>query len=542
MQSRDTSRLASGSFDVLVVGGGIHGLTTAYEAASRGLRTALIDAGDFGSGISFNHQKTAHGGLRSLQSLRVDRAREAIRERRALARIAPWFLHPLPFIVGTYRSVTKGRLALRAGFRLDAWLARDRNDGIERELHLPRARLLSRGMTLKLFPGIETRNLTGGAQWYDYQMVQNDRLTLAFAAAADAHGAVLANYVEAVGALKEHGRIAGMLARDHESGQTLTIRAAMTINAAGARAAEVSAMFGVHRPLPVVAAMNLVTSTPAKEVALAAPTAAGRMLTLVPWRGGAIVGTSQSDRLVTAADTRATAAEIDAFITEANEAFPALGLTRAHITLVHRGLVPASVREGRPPDFLAAPVLRDHAQDGAAGAMTLVGVKYTTARAVAQRAVDAAARRMGRRLPRSSTALRVLPGAGLADHEGLAIETARRSGVDLSPAVLLRLSAVYAERAAAIIRLIAERPELRPPVAPGTETAGAEVVHVIRQEMACRLGDVVIRRTGLGAAGHPGGDVIRGCADLAAAELGWDAATVTKEVADVERFYDLPIR
>src|SRR5688500_17786440 len=203
MHPRDVTRLHAEPFDVLVVGGGIHGLATAYEAASRGLRTALIEAADFGSGISFNHQKTAHGGLRSLQSLRLGRAREAIRERRALARIAPWFLQPLPFIVGTYRSVAKGRLALRAGFRLDAWLGRHRNDGIERELHLPPAKLLSRGMTLKLFPGINPRNLTGGAQWYDYQMVQNDRLTLAFAAAADTHGAVLLNYVEATGAVRD---------------------------------------------------------------------------------------------------------------------------------------------------------------------------------------------------------------------------------------------------------------------------------------------------------------------------------------------------
>ncbi len=88
---------------------------------------------------SFNHQKTAHGGLRSLQSARLERARESIRERRALARIAPWLLRPLPFLVGTYRSLTRNRLALRAAFKLDAWLGRRRNDGVEPELHLPAA-------------------------------------------------------------------------------------------------------------------------------------------------------------------------------------------------------------------------------------------------------------------------------------------------------------------------------------------------------------------------------------------------------------------
>src|SRR3954447_25779993 len=109
MRPRDLSRLESTGFDLLIVGGGIYGLATAYDAASRGLRVALVEADDFGSGASFNHQKTAHGGLRSLGSGHIGRAREAIRERRALARIAPWLLRPLPFLLGTYRSVVKNR-------------------------------------------------------------------------------------------------------------------------------------------------------------------------------------------------------------------------------------------------------------------------------------------------------------------------------------------------------------------------------------------------------------------------------------------------
>src|SRR5919108_5231434 len=124
MRPRDLDRLEAATYDVLVIGGGVHGLAVAYEAASRGLRVALIEADDFGSGASFNHQKTAHGGLRSLQTGRFDRARDAIRERRALARIAPRLLRPLPFIVATYRSWIKNRLALRAAFRIDRWLGR----------------------------------------------------------------------------------------------------------------------------------------------------------------------------------------------------------------------------------------------------------------------------------------------------------------------------------------------------------------------------------------------------------------------------------
>ena len=537
MRPRDPHRFESSTYDLLVIGGGIHGLAIAYDAASRGLRTALVEASDFGSGASFNHQKTAHGGLRSLQTGRVGRAREGILERRALARIAPWFLRPLPFLVGTYRSVVKNRLALKAGFKLDAWLGRHRNAGVEPELHLPVAKLMSKAATLSLFSGVNPAGLTGGAQWYDYQMVESDRLTVAFAEAADRAGADLANYAEAVRAVKTNGRVTGMTVRDAASGREFDIRATLTINAAGAAAGRVMALFGVNRPFTLLKAINLVTSKPAKDIALAAPTRAGRMLTLVPWRGRAIVGTGHSDAFVEPGPVTVSPAEIESFIKEANEAFPALKLTRDDVRLVHRGLVPAETNRQGKPDLRSEPEIRDHTADGAAGAMTVIGVKFTTARGVAERAVTAAARVLGKRVPRSRTAITVLPGAGIADHEALAIETARDLGLDLPLKTTRHLVTLYAEAGADIVRLIAERPEVAAPAAPGCETLAAEVVHVIRHEMAIRLSDIVIRRTALGSGGHPGSDAIRGCARVAAAELGWDAAEVERQVAAVEDFY-----
>jgi glycerol-3-phosphate dehydrogenase len=540
MRPRDTGRLTAGEYDLLVVGGGIYGLAIAYDAASRGLRTALIEGADFGSGASFNHQKTVHGGLRSLQTGRLDRSREAIRERRALARIAPWFLRPLPFLIGTYRSVVKNRVALRAAFKLDAWLGRRRNEGLEPELHLPAPKLISKAATLRLFSGIKPADLTGGAQWYDYQMVESDRLTIAFAAAAELSRADIANYVEAVSAIKEDGRIAGMNAIDQESGHELAIRAKLTVNAAGARAGQVQALFGVDRPYPLLKAINVVTSRPASDIALAAPTAAGRMLTLVPWRGRAIVGTGHSETLIdpgAAGTLTVTGGELDAFIAEANEAFPALRLSRADIRLVHKGAVPAEMNRAGRPELRQAPEIRDHRQDGAAGAMTVIGVKYTTARGVAERAVTLAGTLLDRRLPRSRTATAHLPGAAIADHEALAIETARAAAMELPVPVTRHLSALYAEGSAAIVRLIAERPELGMPVAEGCETLGAEVVYVVRHEMAVRLADVVMRRTALGSGGHPGNDAVRGCGAIAAAELGWSAARLEEEIAAVDRFY-----
>src|SRR5215813_7738907 len=130
LMQRDVDRLTGRTFDVLVVGGGIYGLTIAYDCAQRGLSVALIERHDFGSGSSFNHLRTIHGGLRYLQTLDLGRARESIGERRTLARIAPSYVRPLPFVLPLKRSVMRGALAMRAGFVLDSLVAADRNDSI----------------------------------------------------------------------------------------------------------------------------------------------------------------------------------------------------------------------------------------------------------------------------------------------------------------------------------------------------------------------------------------------------------------------------
>lgn len=536
MRARDVDILAPTTYDVLVIGGGIHGLAVAYEAASRGLRTALIEAGDFGSAASFNHQRTVHGGLRSLQYGRLRYARQSILERRALARIAPWLLRPLPFLVGTYRSVTRGRMALRAAFKIDDWLGRDRNRDVEPELHLPPARLLSKAATQRFFPGIRADKLTGGAQWYDYQMVQPDRLTFAFAAAADRAGATLANYVEALTPIREGGRIAGMQARDLLSGRDFAVRAGATVNAAGAHAGTFMTAFGSKREYLLLKAMSLLTNRPAGDIALAAP-AHGRMLTLVPWRGFGLVGTSQSQTFAQPGDTGASAAEIERLIGDANLAFPALKLTPDDVKAVHRGVVPAVKGRKGVPELRMMPEVYDHASDGSPGAFSIAGAKYSSARGVAERTITMVGRRLRKRLAPSRTSTTLLPGAGIADHEALAIERCRATDVDLSIAEIRHLIARYGERAADIVSLIHERPELRAPLAGSDPTFKAEVAHVIEHEMAVRLTDIILRRTTCGSAGHPGGDVIRAAASIAAGELGWDQERTAEEIESVERFY-----
>ena len=538
MRSRDLTRLTAAPYDLLVVGGGIHGLAIAYEGASRGLRTALIDAGDFGGATSFNHQKTVHGGLRSLQSASLARARTCILERRALGRIAPWLLRPLPFLVGTYRSTTRGRLAIRGAFKLESWLARDRNVAVEPELHLPAPRLVSKAATLRLFTGVRQDKLTGGAQWYDYQMVESDRLTFAFATAADRAGADLANYVEVVGVVRDGQRVKGVTAKDGLTGDTITIAAQMTVNAAGSHAGTVMALFGVNRAVPLLKAMNLLTTRPASDMALAAPTARGRMLTLVPWRGHALIGTMQSAALARPDDTGIRASEVAACVTEANEAFPSLKLTPQDVRLVHRGLVPAVDTRNGSPELKPWPAIMDHTSDNVSGAVTVIGVKYSTARRVAEDTIRIVAKRLGKRVSPSRTATRPLPGAGIADHEALAIETARAADLDLPLALIRHLIGRYAERAADVVTLMHERAAANvESIAPTVPTLAAEILYVIQQEMAQHLTDIVIRRTGMGNAGHPGDEAVEAAARIAATELGWGAERTAEEIAAVNQFY-----
>jgi glycerol-3-phosphate dehydrogenase len=537
MRPRDLDSLAATSWDLLVIGGGIHGLAIAYDAASRGLRTALVEAADFGSAASFNHQRTVHGGLRSLQYGRVRYARYSIVERRALARIAPWLLRPLPFLVGTYRSFTRGRIALRAAFKLDEWLGRDRNRDLEPELHLPRPRLVSRAATLRLFPGVRADRLTGGAQWYDYQMAQPDRLTFAFAAAADRAGAALANYVEAVRPLREGPRVAGMEVRDVLTGRDVAIKAAATVNAAGAHAGAIMATLGVRREYLLLKAMSLLTTRPASDMALAAPDLRNRMLTLVPWRGTALVGTSQSRAFVEPGDTGASAEEVERLVADANTAFPALKISAGDVKVVHRGVVPAVRGRNGLPELRMIPDVFDHATEGAEGALTVAAAKYSSARGVAERVTGLVARRLGRRAAPTRTGSTILPGAGIADHEALAIERCRALEIELSTAEIRHLTGRYAERAVDVIALMRENSALKAPLSPAEPTAGAEVVYVIRNEMAVRLTDIVLRRTTFGAAGHPGDEAIREASRIAAAELGWDAERTASEVEHVQRFY-----
>ena len=529
--TRNPARLASESFDVLIVGGGIYGLTLAYDAALRGLKTALVERRDFGSGTSFNHHRTVHGGLRYLQAFDVGRMRESIRERRAFARIAPSLVSPLGFLMPTRGAATRSTWAMRAAFAADRVVAWDRNRGVPESHHLPPGRVLSRGDAQSLVPGADFTGATGAAYWFDYRIDEGDRLTLTFALAAAGHGAVLVNYATAIEPIRTAHGVAGMVVRDEVTGTRLEVRSALTINAAGASAGRLMAAFGARRVFPLVKALNLVTRRPWPDVALARPTRAGRLLVALPWRGRLLVGTSHGESLSGSDDTLVGAGEVSNFLAEVNDAFPWLGLGMDDVTLVHRGVVPAKHSPGKSLELLDAPEIHDHARDGIGGAVSVVGVKFTTARGVAERAISLACRKLNRGSGRAQTAARAL--LDPVDRE------AGSPAAPFAPVAVQRIRQLYGHAAEHIFALGAAQTALTDMVDPEMTVTAAEIVHAIREEAALTLEDVLVRRTGLGALGYPGDPCIARCATLMAGELGWTAERIADEQAAVRHFYEI---
>jgi len=533
---RDPDELGGCRFDVLVLGGGVYGLTIACDAAERGLSVALIERDDFGCGASFNHLRTIHGGLRYLQSLDIGRARESVRERRTIARIAPHAVKPLPFALPLYRSFTRGKLAMRLGFCLDRLVSVGRNRGVPASHRLPGGRVYSRGSAIQHFPGLKRQALTGAAVWYDYLTVEPDRLTFSWAKAGAGHGAVLVNHMEAVELLKEGGRVAGARARDTIGARTIDVSARVTVNATGAALDRLLEPIGAATRTPMIKTMNLVTRRDAGEESLGGRSPSGRYLFMVPWRERALFGTWEAGRVSDACDTAVSDSEVAAFVGELNHAFPALDLTFADITLVHRGVVPAAVRRGRA-GLEGHDQIRDHAAEGTEGLVSVAGTKYTTARAVAERVTDLLMQKLQRAPVTCRTATTLLPGGGTRD-VGLAIAEARREYDEGLPTdTIPHLIAAYGSQYGDVLNLTTARPELKARVARSSPVIGAELVLAARSEMAVTLADAMIRRTPVGALGYPGDDAVSRGADLVGAEHRWSEDRKRAEIAAMKSFY-----
>ncbi|MBL8135147.1 MAG: FAD-dependent oxidoreductase [Acidobacteria bacterium] len=537
---RDLTGLADTAVDVVVVGAGIYGALAAWEAARRGLAVALIDRGDFGGATSFNSLKTLHGGLRSLQSLNLAQMRLFIRERRAMARMAPHLVDPLPFCVPTYRHPTRNAVALRVALAITDAVGHDRNDGVDDdELRLPGGRVVSAAECLRLNPLVDAAGVTGGAVWHDYQMRQAERITVsAVRSAADA-GARVANDVEALALTMRDGRVAGLDVRDRRTGTSFHIATRAVLNAAGPWAgALASTLTGGRSTAPALQlsrAMNLVVPRCTGTHACGG-VVEGRYLFIVPWRDVSIVGTSHDPHDGDADAPHGTAAHAAALLRDAQTAFPRAGLTAGAVRLVHRGLLPMVSASGSSVALLKESAVADHARDGHPGLVSIFSVRYTTARHTAAAAVAQVSHYLGHTAPPAAAPAR-MTSAAFGSVRDLVADARRRDLDGTTADTRERLARAYGSHWTEVAALIAADQGVAAPLSAACPVTRAEVLHAARHECGASLGDVLLRRTGAGAAGHPGPEAVAAAADVLAQELGWDTARVARDTAAFNAVY-----
>jgi len=544
--ARNLSALSDSKFDLIVIGGGIYGTTIALDATLRGLSVAIIDQGDFGSGTSFNSAKTVHGGVRSLQRGNLREMNQFINERRTLSRLLPHLVTPLPFVIPTYQTLTRNKWLMRPYFSLYDRLSSNRNNQIDRSLRLPDSRFLSRNECLELNPMISPTKVTGGIQWFDCQMYNSDRVNLSFVLSAMKHGATAANYVEAESLIYHKKQIVGLRVLDRLGNSHFDLHGKIVLNCTGPWTNLVLKKLLPKRirdlPFHLSKAMNFVTNKPVTTTHALGSWNNGRLLFIAPWRDRSIIGTSHHLFAGDADTLKICEHEVEDFLRQVNSAFPNAKLQMDDLQMIHCGLLPAVTTVKNFDSLLKTSLIVDHTRDGVSGLLSVVGVRYTTARDTAEHAVDVVFKLLKRKSPTCRTDNTTLFGGEIPDIETFFQNATQESASNLSESTCLRLARSYGSNYATLLAELHKDPASTAKVAVDSELTVAEVQHSVKHEMAVKLSDVVLRRTELGSGGHPGIDALRSTARLMGGYLGWSSEQMEKEISEVENLYDFQMQ
>jgi glycerol-3-phosphate dehydrogenase len=548
---RNTTALADREFDVLIIGAGAFGAAAARDAALRGLHTALIERADFGGATSAECFKMVHGGIRYLQHADVARLRASCQERSALLRIAPHLVEPLPIAIPTYGRGRRGRAFLGAGACVYDLLTLDRNIGIDDpQRQIKRTQFLSRGELLQLFPHLRADDLSGALVFEDGQMHSPARLVLAFVRSAVAAGAAACNYVQALRFLWAGDKVSGVRVRDQLSGNEFDLRAKLTLNAAGPWADYLHAdpqRFGPSRRAPFSRdAYFIVDRAPSSKYGLAVQGSsrdkdallgrATRHLFAVPWRDRTLLGVWHRLFPELPDDARVQPEEIDRWIAELNSVYPSLALRASEVSFAHCGLVPfGETATEAELSFGKESRLIDHRKThGVHGLVSLVGIRYTTARADAARALDVLLSQSPHRPPPSAPTAHLPLAGGDIEHFSTFEAQAQRGRPSSIDAGTLR--GLLRNHGSLYHEVLQRCESMAPPAAlAGSTTLRAEVLYAIEQEMAVRLEDLVMRRTDLAAGRHPGHSVLRAAALEMGRTLDWSPHQLHQEIEATER-------
>lgn len=483
------STLATGNFDVAIIGGGIIGAGIARDLALRGARVALVEKGDFGGGTTSGSTRLIHGGLRYLEMLDFGLVRMDLREREILLRIAPHLVKPLEFRIPFVDQSAWFRTKMRIGLLLYDALSYDRS--------LPGHRFLDSSQTLADEPALTKDGLRGAGSYYDAQVRLPERLCLENLIDAARHGAVVKNYCEVVQANKSNGRIESLRVRNVDSGEEFDLRAKLFVNATGAWFDRVQSLVSgaISRRLRTTKGIHLTCAPMVKKANVLFSPLDGRLFFVIPLQGKTWIGTTDTDYPEDPTNVHAEADDIEYLLRSVEPFFPAIRQLPIYST---NAGVRALVRQPGSESSVSRVHKIEETQPGM---FSVLGGKITGYRAIAEEAASAVAKRLGLTSP-CQTAQNPLPGAGAAPDSAL--------------------GALYGSRAAEVEALV---PEFGP--------IAAQVRFAAREEFCQHLDDFLLRRTEYGFAADFGASVAAEALDALGDELHWSPA---RRDAEWQRF------
>jgi glycerol-3-phosphate dehydrogenase len=524
-------RLSDEEFDVLVVGGGVTGAGVALDAASRGLRTALVEKGDFASGTSSKSSKMIHGGIRYLQQREFRLVYENLAERQRLLDNAPHLVSPLPFLIPLFGRDGVVSKTVARSYATALWLY-DLTGGWRIG---KRHREVTKDEALAHLPTLRTDHLVAGFLYFDAR-ADDARLTLSLArTAALEFGAVVANYTPVVRLTTGAGGATdGAVVRPQPDDETseFPVRARVVVNASGVWADDVRALDEGRDPHAIRPAKGVHVTVPADrlpcDIAAVIPVPKDkRSIFVVSWPETDLVylGTTDTDYAGPLDDPACTPEDVDYLLAAANT-ITTSHLTRADVTGVWAGLRPllAPPAKGGQVSERTADLSRRHTvATSPEGVVTVTGGKLTTYRKMAQDTVDVVVTRLGESPRRRRCLTKSLPLMGAT--------TRTRDPVTLAQPHA-RLLLRYGTEAGDVLALTDGRPDLLEPVVAGLPYIGAEVVYAAREEMAGTLDDVLSRRTrAMIQRAEATMEAAAAVAGLIAPDMGWSDEEVTEQVA-----------
>ncbi|MEU8103643.1 glycerol-3-phosphate dehydrogenase/oxidase [Nonomuraea muscovyensis] len=519
-----------GEVDLAVIGAGINGLAIARDAAARGLRVAVVDRADVGSGTSSTSSRLIHGGLKYLERYDFSLVHESIRERHLLFRTAPHLVRDYPMLIPFYRGNSRPGPLIRLGLLAFDMLALGRGRGLSRRVPLREV--------ARRWPGLSREGLLGAALFHDAQVPWAERLCVELLLDARRLGARVLTHTTVTGLIVDNGHVRGLRTQDRRTGGREEIRAAVTVNAAGPWIDRVLDGQVESRRLNGGTKGSHVVVDPfpgAPDTCIFFEAAADRRpIFVLPWQGRYVLGSTDLSYEGDLDDVTAGDDEIGYLLAETNRIFPDARLTPGDVLYSIAGIRPLPHTTGVADNakISRGHTVLDHAP-AYRGLLTVIGGKLTTHRALAEDVTDAVLRELGRRPRRCVTRGRPLPGAETSDWPEFARDFLRHSPLDRARSA--RLLTLYGVRARRVLDLATEDPALAETVDKESGALAAEVVMAVREEGAVTLGDIMLRRTLIGLGADMGLSAAPACAAVAVRHLGWDEERARAEVIGYEK-------